>query len=236
MQDVKLLCTLISQWREPGLSPVQPRQVVPDATNRCETGLGVELVHFVAISMMNKGFKKRTGNSGHDIPVLVREPPDSETCKEALSIWKERVAEDEGFPPVRVQQDHEMFTSLGNGHFFQALNLFDCNCEAINEPGRVYRSGKDALLADALSKGVPSIVLKHDTPRPVRAKIAALLNARRDYRWTLSEDGNVDETNIEEDKAPCSQFEWLSKGMDAHQVNCLVRTHLGIRDSKRIQG
>ena len=26
----------------------------------------------------------------------------------------------QGFPPVRVQDDEEIFTSLGNGHFFQA--------------------------------------------------------------------------------------------------------------------
>jgi hypothetical protein len=235
-KDVSLLCTLVAQWREPGLTSVRSRQVVPDATNRCETGLGVELVHFVAISMMQKGFKKRRGNSGHDIPVLVREPPHSETQKEALEIWRERVAEDDGFPPVRARADEELFTSLGNGHFFQALNLVDCGCEAINDPGRRYASGRDELLAEAIGEGVPSIILRHATPRPVRAKIAALLNAKRDYNWTLNEDGSVDESSMEENTSYCSQFEWLSKGMDAHQVNCLVRTHLGIRDSKRIQG
>ena len=55
---------------------------------------------------------------------------------EALRVWRARVADEEavaevsgstgrgvprqGFPPVRVQDDEEIFTSLGNGHFFQA--------------------------------------------------------------------------------------------------------------------
>lgn len=54
--------------------------------------------------------------------------------------------------------------------------------------------------------------------------------------WTLDEDGTVDTGNSIENTDYCSHFEWLSKGMDAEQVNCLVRTHLGIKDSKRILG
>lgn len=166
----------------------------------------------------------------------MREPPGSAVREEALSLWKSRVAEEEGFPPVRVQNDEDLFTSLGNGHFFQALNLFDSQHHAINE-NRTYTVGQDQDLAEALATGVPSIILKHACPRPVRAKIASLLNAKREYQWTLHEDGTVDTTVIpEENKGYCSQFEWLSKGMDAFQVDCLVRTHLKITDSKRIMG
>jgi hypothetical protein len=235
-EDVKLLTDLISMWREPALRNVCCRQVVPDATNRSQTGLGVELVHFVASSIQKSGFKKRKGTKGHDIPVLVLEPLDSEFRDEAVGLWKERVAEDEGFPPVRVHLEEDLFTSLGNGHFFQALNLFDCEWPAINDDtGRLYRVGDDADLAEAISVGVPSIILRNQTPRPVRAKIAELLNSKRDFGWTLGEDGTVDVSYVEEDTSYCTQFEWLSKGMDAFQVNCLVRTHLGIRESKRIE-
>lgn len=235
-KDVALLCALISQWRETELCRVVSRKVVPDATNRAQTGLGVELMHFIASSMMDKGFRKRRGTAGHDIPVVVREPPGDFFHEEALKLWKERVAEEEGFPPVRAREDEEIFTSLGNGHFFQALNCFACEHTAIDESGRRYTVGGDADLAEAVSAGVPSIVLRHATPRPVRAKVAELLNAKRDFTWTLSEDGTVDVSKMEENTSYCSQFEWLSKGMDAHQVNCLVRVHLGIKDSKRIQG
>eukprot|EP00929_Paragymnodinium_shiwhaense_P013646 TRINITY_DN121496_c0_g1_i1.p1 TRINITY_DN121496_c0_g1~~TRINITY_DN121496_c0_g1_i1.p1 ORF type:complete len:512 (-),score=121.62 TRINITY_DN121496_c0_g1_i1:57-1592(-) len=237
-QDVELLQALIAQWRESDgqLQPVRSRFVIPDATNRAQTGLGVELVHFIASSMRKKGFKKRKGADGHDIPVLVREPAGSAFHGEALGLWKERAAEEEGFPPVRLTAEDEIFTSLGNGHFFQALNLFDTGCKGINDGGEAYHVGQDALLKEALEVGVPSIVLKHETPRPVRAKIADLLNGRRDYHWTLSDDGTIDVKQMSETTAYCSQFEWLSKGMDAVQVNCLVRSHLGIRVSKRIEG
>jgi hypothetical protein len=235
-RDTVLLCNLVSQWREPELQPVRPKNVIPDFTNRSQTGLGVELVHFVATSIYDKGFKKRVGTSGHDIPVLVREPPGSYFHEEALRIWKERVADEEGFPPVRADPSQEIFTSLGNGHFFQALNCYDTEWTGIND-GRIYNVRKDKLLKEALEEGVPSIILKHQTPKPVRAKIADLLNAKREFQWSLSEDGTVDlDAEMEEDTSHCSHFEWLSKGMDAEQVNCLVRTHLGIKESRRIQG
>ncbi|CAE7227996.1 unnamed protein product [Symbiodinium natans] len=234
-EEVSLLCALVSQWREPTTCKVCPRMVIPDFTNRAQTGLGVELMHYVATSIKQKGFQKRSGRQGHDIPVLVREPPGSDSKAEALRVWRARVAEEEGFPPVRVQDNEEVFTSLGNGHFFQALNLFQTEWKAINDDTR-YCVGSDKLLNEALNEGVVSVILRHSTPRPVRAKIAELLNAKREFQWTLKEDGTVDTGSSLENTDYCSQFEWLSKGMDAEQVNCLVRTHLGIKDSKRIQG
>jgi len=235
-RDVGLLRALISQWREPATEKILSRDVLPDFCNRAQTGLGVELLHYVATCIADQGFQKRVGSQGHDIPVVVREPPGSCFRDEAIKVWSERVAEEEGFPPVRVDSSREFFTSLGNGHFFQALNLFCCGCQGINND-RIYRIGEDAALSEAIEKGVPSIVLKHETPKPVRSKIAALLNSKREFHWTLTEDGQVD-VNVDptEDKSFCSQFEWLSKGMDAEQVNCLVRVHLGITDSKRIVG
>jgi len=232
--DMELLQKLISQWRESGLPCVRPCWVVPDCVNRENTGLGVELVHFIALSIREHGFRKRIGTEGHDIPVVVRDPTNSPLHAEALKAWKQKVDEEEGFPPVRVSTSDEMFTSLGNGHFFQALNLYDCGCLAINNKGK-YVIGCDEDLQEALYVGVPSIVLKHVTPRPVRAKIAELLNAQREFAWNLNDNGTVDMT-IKENTAYCKQFECMSKFLDAVQVNSLVRTHLGIHDSKRIQG
>jgi len=237
-KEVALLGALIGQWREPELVKVKPYFVVPDFTNRAQTGLGVELIHFIATSIRSKGFQKRVGTQGHDIPVVVREPPTSDFQEEALRVWKERVSEEEGFPPVRASSEDEIFTSLGNGHFFQALNCYGCGIRGINgqDVGTPYVVGQDASLAEALAHGVPSIVLQHTTPRPVRAKIAELLNSKRDHIWTLGSDGSVDVSKLDENDGYCSQFEWLSKGMDAVQVDCLVRSHLGVRNSKRIMG
>jgi hypothetical protein len=238
-KDVALLSALVTQWREAETCFVLSRDVVPDFTNRAQTGLGVELLHYVAGCMSDKGFQKREGAKGHDIPVVVREPPASPFYEESLRVWKQRVAEEDGFPPVRAggpNADKEVFTSLGNGHFFQALNLFATGWKRINEVGS-YEIGQDSKLLDAISKGVPSVVLKNTTPRPVRAKIAELLNSKREFKWILQEDGKVDMSGAaEEDTSHCSQFEWLSKGMDAAQVDCLVRLHLGIKNSHRIMG
>eukprot|EP00930_Biecheleria_cincta_P029999 TRINITY_DN20818_c0_g1_i1.p1 TRINITY_DN20818_c0_g1~~TRINITY_DN20818_c0_g1_i1.p1 ORF type:complete len:470 (+),score=89.73 TRINITY_DN20818_c0_g1_i1:56-1411(+) len=234
-EDVALLCALVAQWREKDTVRVRSKQVVPDFTNRSQTGLGVELMHYIAKSIRQKGFKARSGKDGHDIPVVVREPPGSEFQQLALKVWRARVEEEPGFPPVRARDDEELFTSLGNGHFFQSLNLYDTEWQAINDNFR-YSLGSDEALRKAIQEGVVSVVLRHETPKPVRAKIADLLNAKREFQWTLNDDGTVDTSNMGENTEYCSQFEWLSKGMDAEQVNCLVRTHLGIRDSHRIRG
>jgi len=235
VEDVTLLCALVAQWREKDTVRVRSKQVVPDFTNRSQTGLGVELMHYIAKSIKEKGFKARTGKDGHDIPVLVREPPGSEFQGEALRVWRARVQDEEGFPPVRARDDEELFTSLGNGHFFQSLNLYDTEWQAINADFR-YSIGSDMALRKAVEEGVVSVVLRHETPRPVRAKIADLLNSKREFQWTLNDDGTVDTGKMGENSEYCTQFEWLSKGMDAEQVNCLVRIHLGIKDSKRIKG
>eukprot|EP00928_Gymnodinium_smaydae_P040209 TRINITY_DN27306_c0_g1_i4.p1 TRINITY_DN27306_c0_g1~~TRINITY_DN27306_c0_g1_i4.p1 ORF type:complete len:436 (-),score=54.23 TRINITY_DN27306_c0_g1_i4:93-1400(-) len=233
--DVGLLQALISQWREPALENVCSRDVVPDFINRENTGVGVELVHYIAISMRDKGFKKRTDRSGHDIPVVVREPPGTDSHQQALRAWRDKVLEEEGFPPVRISPGDEMFTSLGNGHFFQALNLYDCKCQFLNSAGN-YAIGNDEALRDAVMTGVPSIVLRASTPRPVRAKLATLLNAKHEFRWRLKSDGTLDISDAEESFEYCPQFEAMSKHLDAVVVNSLVRTHLGIKDSKRIKG
>merc|ERR1711920_870757 len=95
-EDIALLSALIEQWREEELCQVLSRTVVPDATNRAQTGLGVELLHYIATSMMENGFQKRKGSSGHDIPVVVREPPGDYFQEEALTLWGERVKDEEG--------------------------------------------------------------------------------------------------------------------------------------------
>jgi len=204
-RDVELLKALISQWREPLTDKVHSCDVLPDFVNRSQTGIGVELLHYVASRMADLGFLKRVGKEGHDIPVVVREPIGSSFREEALRIWTARVAVEDGFPPVRVDVKKEFFTSLGNGHFFQSLNLFATECKGINQD-RVYRVGKDVALREAIRDGVPSVVMKSETPRPVRAKIAELLNSKREFSWTLGEDGQVDLATTE-DSSHCSQFD-----------------------------
>merc|ERR1712190_379958 len=116
------------------------------------------------------------------------------------------VTEEPGFPPVRIKDDQDMFTSLGNGHFFQALNLYACQWPTLTDSGQ-YDVGHDEELRDAITHGVPSIVLKSDTPKSVRAKIALLLNSKSDSLWTLGADGKVDVMSVEERTEYVTQFE-----------------------------
>ena len=76
-ENVTLFPTLIVKWREQEATVnVRSRQVVLDFTDLAETGLGVESLHFAAFSMRDTGFQKRLGTKGHDIPVVVEQPPE----------------------------------------------------------------------------------------------------------------------------------------------------------------
>ena len=82
-------------------------------------------------------------------------------------------------PLVRVE-DHEDFS--------------------INEENQRYEV-TDPLLAEAIRSGVPNIIIvKHTTPRHVRAKIARFLNERREFAWTLQDDDMV-EPNATDEKS-----------------------------------
>ncbi|CAJ1423020.1 unnamed protein product, partial [Effrenium voratum] len=122
--ELGLLNDLISKWRVPGVAKVAPRKVIPDFSNRGHTGLSVEHVHYLATSFKEKGFQKRNGNDGHDIPVLVRESPDSELGSKSIENWRSKLEDEKGFPPKehyeRLFKGKELYTSLGNGHFNQA--------------------------------------------------------------------------------------------------------------------
>lgn len=142
--EVMELKKLIDSWREPAAVYVDSRLVVPDTSNRSHTGLSVDHCHLIASMMMIDGFRSRDpeeqrqhaqrkgaakggkawgeAKQGHDVPILVRGSPSSAISTESLDYWREVTSEDADWPQVTVQQS--WFTSLGNGHFMQALNLF----------------------------------------------------------------------------------------------------------------
>eukprot|EP00929_Paragymnodinium_shiwhaense_P000233 TRINITY_DN100485_c0_g1_i1.p1 TRINITY_DN100485_c0_g1~~TRINITY_DN100485_c0_g1_i1.p1 ORF type:complete len:585 (-),score=170.12 TRINITY_DN100485_c0_g1_i1:579-2231(-) len=238
LAEAKMLNDLIQQFMEPHLKVVPPVKVIPDFTNRGQTGLSLEHVHYLATNMTDNGFIPRTKDKGHDIPVLVRECPDGETAQKAVSQWKQRITEDKGFAPWFLNEREEFFTSLGNGHFYQALNAIRTNVESIykkdGEAPKYYSIGRDTNLKHAVEVGVESIILSHTTPLKVRSKISELLNSKREYRWTVDEDGAVEIGTLEEIDDRCTQFEALSKVLDAQELNCLVRNHLGVKDGDRV--
>mmetsp|Transcript_99038 Transcript_99038/g.280503 ORF Transcript_99038/g.280503 Transcript_99038/m.280503 type:complete len:418 (+) Transcript_99038:19-1272(+) len=236
-EELAELNRLISEWRLPGLLVVPPRLVIPDFSNRGHTGLSVEHVHYLATSFKEKGFQKREGNKGHDIPVLVQQPVASDLGYKSMENWRAKLADEPGFPPKehyeRLFSGRDLYTSLGNGHFNQALNLFGNECSSIYG-GRRYTVDADAALRAAIENGVSSIVLKAGIPLRDRETISRLLNSKREYKWTVKQDGSVNIGDAEEDTTTCKQFEALSKVLDAVELNCLVRAELGVKDSHRI--
>lgn len=245
---------LITKWRERSkehLPRVCSRLVIPDCSNRGQTGLSVEHVHYVAASFKKNGFiprgddagsireTRRGATKGHDIPVLVRENPRSELGQRSIENWRRRVQNENGFPPISFYEGNafkepEFFTSLGNGHFNQALNLFSTESSSIYGDRSQYLVGADYKLGDAIKSGVPSIILRPDIPLRDREEIALGLNAKFDFQWEISQSGQIDLSNASESNQKYSQFEAMSKVLDAVELDCLVRSELGIKDSHRI--
>lgn len=236
-KELELLNRLFEEYREPVMARVPPRSVIPDYSNRGHTGLSVEHVHYLAKSFRDKGFIKRQGNTGHDIPVLVRENPLSELGKRSIQNWREKIDEEPGFPPKanyeRLFKKPEFFTSLGNGHFNQALNLFFAQSGDIYGNSK-YEIGNDQNLKEAVMSGVDSLVLNSSIPLRDRETISRLLNSKREFKWNVNPDGTLNVADAAEDKTQCKQFEAMSKVLDATELNCLVRAELGVTDSHRI--
>lgn len=235
--ELKLLNDLIVQYRLPGLRKVPPRLVIPDFSNRGHTGLSVEHVHYLATSFRDKGFQPRKADQGHDIPVLVQESSSSVLGKKSIENWRSKIQEEAGFPPKehyeRTFAGQEIYTSLGNGHFNQALNLFANECSSIYN-GKQYLIANDRHLREAVEQGVSAIIIRGEITLKDREVISKLLNSKREYKWKVGADGSVDISDSTEDHKTCKQFEALSKVLDAVELNCLVRSELGITESHRI--
>jgi len=236
-EELALLNRLIEDHRLPGVQKIPPRRVIPDFSNRGHTGLSVEHVHYLATSFKEKGFIRRVGNKGHDIPVLVKQPRTSELGERSIENWRGKLADEEGFPPKehyeKLFKEDVVYTSLGNGHFNQALNLFATESPSIYGNLR-YSIGEDAALREAVYQGVDAIVLEPTITLRDRETISKLLNSKREFKWNVRPDGSLNITDAEEDQTTCKQFEALSKVLDAQELNCLVRAELGVHDSTRI--
>merc|ERR1719230_2475302 len=181
-RDLQVLNELLSKYKEPQLATVPPRLVIPDFSNRGRTGLSVEHVHHLAKNFSEKGFKKRAGNQGHDVPVLIRESSTSDLGRKSIESWRSQIEREPGFPPKEhyeiLFRKPELFTSLGNGHFNQALNLF-YTASLDMYTSLPYSTGKDRHLKKAIYLGVQSVILHANTPLKDRQIISELLNAKR---------------------------------------------------------
>jgi hypothetical protein len=246
-EDVERLMALLRQWREPGpLLRVRSKHVVPDSTNREQTLLSVEHVHYIAQRFSSEGFHARQPGSvaGHDVPVLVRGGAGCPLGAAALAAWRRRSAEHAGFPRCDVQPGAAtFFCSLGNGHFNQALNLYRLNWPSIFTGGRYLVPPGDDALREAIEEGVESLVLRAETPRDARKELSLLLNKAHAAKWYVREDtGDVAVWQPDEggsgpaptrggDPERVSQFEALSKVCDADELGALLRIKLRVDEA-----
>lgn len=229
-EAVSRLNTLLDQWRESSLVRVPSCDICPDWTNRAQSGLSLEHVHYIATMISRNGFKSRrrglrTVDGAHDVPVLIRERCTSALGGAALTRWKEVVAGNPRFPHFMLGGKEEFFCSLGNGHFSQALNLFRCEAKNLwtELPYLVHR---DDALREALEDGVESVVLSGEMPAKDRRFVSDMLNKTHGGTWYVEADGRV---RIEvSTTTDYSQFVALSKVLDAEELSCLVRQKMGV--------
>jgi len=234
--DVRDLKFLIDQWREKEMVRVKSSHVVPDSSNRMHTGLSVDHIHYIATNIMKDGFRTRqrgplraAAAQPHDIPVLVRGSPKSEIAKESLEAFHQQVAVQRFFPRIAIPPDAEVwFTSLGNGHFTQALNCFRQEVPSIftNRPLEVPKD--DIALQEALEYGVESVVLRAETPIETRREVAHLLNATHNYKWAVDAHGVMDIGPESCQLHRFTNFEAMSKDLDNEALTQLVRYELGV--------
>jgi hypothetical protein len=260
-KNINRLNAIIVKHRvKPGLTAILPRLVIPDTANRVNTGLSPVHVHYLATQMQLNGFIKRDNKTGqgHDIPVVVRETTDTELGAESLRKWRNTCDETEQFPPV-LPSMHEgfFFTSLGNGHFFQALNLFNMKSESMfasilaggdvgeqlaTSPSKkdgvdadiapaFYAVGADENLQDALTLGVAGIVLNSDISKADRKFVSLMLNNLFEYPWTMGADGSVMiDRSVSRVATP---FEVVSKKADAYELEEILKLRLTIQARRK---
>jgi hypothetical protein len=146
---------------------------------------------------------------------------------EALAAWRDRSSRNAGFPRCAVDDTitEPWYTSLGNGHFNQALNLFRLEWPSVLSFGsRWVVATTDKALRRAIDVGVSSVVLRAETPRAVRMEISLLLNQTHMLKWDMREDTGEAYALPQQDDGKLSQFERLSKVSDSEMLSDLVRT------------
>ena len=228
--NFKEMCELITKWREPGAQRIQPQFVIPDTTNRENTGLCVQHVHFIAHRIKAEGFQPGL----HDVPVVVRESTTSDLGQESFEKWIAATSKQQHFPRPSEELANTCFTSLGNGHFFQALNLYrTCRWGMFEDDDVVYSIRSDRRLREAIRAGVPGIVLRKETPRKVRRTISEILNGSFGLKWTIDEDGEMVRLKDQSMEGPeQNSFERFSKTLDSYELEALVKMELDLRKKR----
>jgi hypothetical protein len=250
-QRLDALNRIVAEWREPGLVRVLPARVIPDTTNRDGTGLSLMHLHNIASSMVLDGFTPRNHATGlgHDLPLVVRERTGTASTlgDSSLEKWSRAQAAHTDYPqtqPWASAAGEEFFCSLGNGHFFQALNLVGtgARCKFFSEPPvagdprqwpEAYSATANAPLHMAVTEGVEAVVLKPDMPKAARKFVSQMLNAAFEYVWLVDADGSV-RVDHQQQFRSFTSYDGMVKHADAWQLDEIVELHMR-REAKERQ-
>jgi hypothetical protein len=251
-EKVEAMNVLLELWREPGLVPVPPALVIPDTTNREHTGLSGNHVHYIAHKMQTEGFMARDHErgTGHDLPIVVRESRESAFGVESFGKWGKALMRNRDLPrtalgtaaaatvihddgtragalrhseAAALAAPHEFFCSLGNGHFFQSLNLFHTEhpCKHSLTGYSRYTTDGDTDLHAAVHRGVPSLVLRQGMSKVDRKFVSVMLNSSFEYRWRSRPDGSV-RVDLSEEFRQFGSFDGLAKHADAYELDEII--------------
>ena len=223
------LNVLLARWREPALTRVLPRWTIPDGTNRAATGVSIEHAHGIAMRICEVGFDRN-----HEIPVVVREKATDMVESEAFARWCATTVRNASVLPPCTRAlwafTEWAFTTLGSSHLNLALKLIEYDTETVFKGSKV-RYGdaliRDAELRDAVMHGLPSVVLRPETPNRERSLISALLNRANDAGFRLNDQGVAVREGSQEAKH-LTVFEALSRTLDSEELSSLARIKYGI--------
>jgi hypothetical protein len=85
----------------------------------------------------------------------------------------------------------------------------------------------DAALRDAIARGLPSVVLRPETPNAVRSLVSALLNQANDAGFHLNDHG-VAVRDGNSSAKELTVFEALSRTLDSEELSSLARIKYGL--------
>lgn len=254
-EDVSKMNKIIRKWRVPGFVRVRPRSVIPDTSNRVNTGLSAVHVHWIATQITLNGFDKRDNElgTGHDIPVLVAESSNTELGVESLEKWTKLSQSDTKFPQIQFSETDPFFCSLGSGHFFQSLNVIGEKQKCMFALGEMSETSAGAYISDnqigdaqvpaqyafegdqnlqeALEEGVDSIVLKPGISLAERNFVSLLHNNLFEYPWKVTQNGEIEIDRAHPKEA--STWEFVSKKSDAWELEELLKLRLRLQSRRR---
>lgn len=227
---VEELNALFDEWCErPRCARVRAADVIPDLTNRENTGVSLEHAHGIATSMTRDGFDPQ-----HEVPVVVRESARTLLASPAYDRWRAFTRHNAAvLPPLADFSGRaHAFTTLGSSHLNLALRLVQTDTPSVF--GRGVRYGlaleRDARLRDAIFEGLPSVVLRADTPSAIRRRVslalnnAALLGFRVD---PISGDARPDPRGSAASD-DLTLFQSLARTLDSEELSSLARIKYGL--------